>query len=252
MREPRTTRRAPGPDGAAPAAGAREAAPGRAADGRAADGGPAVGGAADGDAADRLAVEGDDAALVARAVAGDRDAFDVLALRHVGRLVATARRLLRDLGEAEEAAADALVRAHAALPRLVRGEAFGPWVHRVAVRTALDRLRARRTVRGRQEPLDGDGVDGTGGGGASRGHGGAARGPADRAGDAEALERVRAAVDALPETQRVALVLHTWEGLAYGDVATLLGCSYDAVRVAVAHGRRTLRRRLADLLEDAP
>lgn len=199
----------------------------------------------------RAAAEPSDAALVARAVAGDRDAFDVLARRHVGRLVATARGLLRDLGEAEEAAADALVRAHAALARLTRGEAFGPWVHRVVVRTALDRLRARRSTRGRQASLDGADVDGAGGGAATRGHGGATRGPVDRAGDAEAVERVRAAVDALPETQRVALVLHTWEGLAYGDVAALLGCTYDAVRVAVAHGRRTLRRRLADLVGDA-
>ncbi|MFO0931798.1 MAG: RNA polymerase sigma factor [Planctomycetota bacterium] len=189
--------------------------------------------------------------MVARAVGGDRDAFDVLARRHVGRLVATARRLLRDLGEAEEAAADALVRAHGALARLTRGEAFGPWVHRVVVRAALDRLRARRTTRGRQAPLDDADLDGAGGGAATRGLGGPARGPADRAGDAEAIARVRRAVDALPETQRVALVLHTWEGLAYADVAALLGCTYDAVRVAVAHGRRTLRRRLADLVEDA-
>jgi len=194
--------------------------------------------------------EPSDATLVGRAAEGDRDAFDRLARRHAGRLVATARRLLRDLGEAEEAAADALVRAHAALPRLECADAFGPWVHRVVVRAALDRLRARRSVRGRSAPLDDAAVDGAGGGGASRGHGGTTRGPADRADDAESLVRVRAAMDALPETQRVALVLHAWEGLGYGDVAALLGCSYDAVRVAVAHGRRTLRRRLADLVED--
>lgn len=203
-------------------------------------------------AASPVEAEPSDAALVGRAVEGDRDAFDRLARRHAGRLVATARRLLRDLGEAEEAAADALVRAHAALARLASADAFGPWVHRVVVRTALDRLRARRSARGRVAPLDDAAVDGAGGGGASRGHGGATRGPADRADDAEALVRVRAAMDALPETQRVALVLHAWEGLGYGDVAELLGCSYDAVRVAVAHGRRTLRRRLADLVEDAP
>jgi RNA polymerase sigma-70 factor (ECF subfamily) len=217
-------------------------------DRRASDPARPVGGPRPADA--RIAEDPSDGELVGRAVAGDRDAFDVLARRHAGRLVATARRLLRDLGEAEEAAADALVRAHAALGRLSCGDSFGPWVHRVAVRTALDRLRARRSTRGRQASLDDTGLDGAGGGAATRGHGGPTRGPADRAGDAETLERVRAAVDGLPETQRVALVLHAWEGLAYQDVAELLGCSYDAVRVAVAHGRRTLRRRLAHLAED--
>jgi len=200
----------------------------------------------------RPTTEPADAALVVRAVAGDRDAFDVLARRHTARLVATARRLLHDVGEAEEAAADALVRAHGALGRLTRAEAFGPWVHRVVVRAALDRLRARRRPAARHADFDDAGCDGAGGGGASRGHGGTTRGPADRAGDAEAVGRVRGAMDALPETQRVVLVLHVWEGLPYGDIATLLACSYDAVRVAVAHGRRALRRRLADLVEDAP
>lgn len=178
------------------------------------------------------------AAWVRDAQAGDRDAFDRLARAHVGALVGSARRLLHDLGEAEEAAADALVKAHAALPRLTDPAAFGAWLHRVVLRVALDRLRARRLDRARRG-LDPESAPGP-------------AVPSPRFDHEETVGRVRAAVDRLPEAQRVAVVLHLWEGLGYQDVAALLGCSYDAVRVAVAHARRALRVRLADLVEDAP
>lgn len=188
---------------------------------------------------------GDDAALVAAVRRGDRDAFDRLARRHVGMLVATARRLLGDLGDAEEAAADALVRAHEAIGRLGKPAQFGAWAHRIVVRAALDRLRRRRRTSAREALGDGgvaSAVD-------LRSVG---RGPTTPLVEREAVERVREAVDALPETQRVALLLHAWEGLAYPEIATLLGLTYDAVRVAVGHARRRLRRRVGDLLGGGP
>jgi len=191
--------------------------------------------------------DADDAALVARAKKGDRDAFDRLARRHVPRLVGAARRLLRDASEAEDAAADALMKAYAALSRLEKDTAFGPWIHRVVIRSALDLLRARRRA-GRlldHGPVVRDGDAGESG---ESGlfelrdpHG---RPPDDRAEARDELERVRAAVDALPEAQRVVIVLHAWESLSYRDIAALVGCSYDAVRVNVAHARRTLEARL--------
>jgi RNA polymerase sigma-70 factor (ECF subfamily) len=175
--------------------------------------------------------EESDEALVAKARGGDRNAFDVLARRHVARLVGAARRLLRDASEAEDAAADALVKAHAALPRLARDAAFGPWIHRVVLRAALDRLRARRNAPARLDDAP-EGADAR------------ARNPAEIAASRDELDHVRAAVDALPEAQRVVLVLHAWEGLSYRDIAAIVGCSYDAVRVNAAHARRTLHVRL--------
>jgi RNA polymerase sigma-70 factor (ECF subfamily) len=173
----------------------------------------------------------DDETLVARARRGDRDAFDVLARRHVARLVGTARRLLRDATEAEDVATDALVRAHGALPRLERDAAFGPFLHRVVVRAALDRLRARRRDHSVTADLEGD-IDVR------------ARGPSEALEGRDEVERARAAVDALPEAQRVVLILYAWEGLSYREIAAVVGCSYDAVRVNAAHARRTLRERL--------
>jgi len=172
----------------------------------------------------------EEASLLAAARRGDRDAFDSLARRHVVRLVAAARRILRDLAEAEEAAADALVKAYGGL-RGFKGEAsFGTWAHRITCRVAIDRLRRRR-ARARlaaEMPVDRPVV----------------RGPADRLEEEDRAAAVRRAVARLPDAQRTVVTLHAWEGLSYREVADLLGSSYDAVRVNMCHARRALRRML--------
>ncbi len=180
----------------------------------------------------------DEAAVLRAARAGDRDAFDLLARRTAPRLVGAAARILGDLAEAEEAAADALLKAFAALPALADGAAFAAWAHRIACRAAVDRLRARRARRAR------------GGGAAAALEEVAdrrpdARPPAARLADAERVAEVRREVERLPLAQRLALVLHVWEGLSYEDVAEILGTTYDSVRVSVAHARRRLRARFA-------
>ncbi len=172
--------------------------------------------------------EGD---LVAAARAGDRDAFDSLARRHAARIVATARRILRSAADAEEAAADALLKAYRALGTLRPGTAFGAWLHRIACRAALDRLRARNAKARRHAPLAHDPDDARP----------LARTPVDRLAEAERIAAVRRAVNRLPPAQRNVVVLHAWEGLRYDAVAKILGCSYDAVRVNMAHARAALR-----------
>jgi RNA polymerase sigma-70 factor, ECF subfamily len=64
----------------------------------------------------------------------------------------------------------------------------------------------------------------------------------DDALDAAGLwERVAAAVTALPEPERDALLLHVWEGLSYDDVADALGVPVGTVRSRINRARRHLR-----------
>jgi RNA polymerase sigma-70 factor (ECF subfamily) len=168
--------------------------------------------------------------LVTAVRAGDRDAFDVLARRHVPRLVGAARAILRDPAAAEDAVADALLKIHGSLAHLRDPRAFAAWAHAIACRAAVDHLRARRRAR-EVGALPFDACE-------SRDE---ARLASERLEAAERLARVRRAIDALPEAQRLAVVLHLWEGLSYEQVAEVVGSSYDAVRVNVAHARRTLR-----------
>ena len=60
------------------------------------------------------------------------------------------------------------------------------------------------------------------------------------------MDAVTAAVTALPPPQRVAIVLHHFEGLSNAEVADITGSSIPAVRSHLFRGRRTLSKTLAE------
>ena len=79
----------------------------------------------------------DTSLLVARAQAGDKTAFALLYRSHVARVHALCRRMIGDVGLAEELTQDAFVQAWQQLHSF-RGDArFSTWLHRVAVNTVL-------------------------------------------------------------------------------------------------------------------
>ncbi len=88
----------------------------------------------------------DDGVLAARAGAGDRDAFDVLVLRHQRAVYQVCFRFVREHAEASDAMQDAFVKAWRALPRFKGNAAFATWLYRVTVNTCLSRLASRRPL----------------------------------------------------------------------------------------------------------
>lgn len=182
---------------------------------------------------------GQEAALLAGLRAGDPDAFETLVTTHAGRLLAVARRLLRDEEEARDALQDAFVQAFRALPRFAGHSRLATWLHRIVVNAALMRLRRRRGKP--EEPIepllpafrdDGHAVDPA----VSWPE------PCDRL-----LERrevrvlVRRAIDRLPESYRTVLVLRDLEELDTAEVARLLAITENAVKIRLHRARQALR-----------
>ncbi|GAA4293941.1 hypothetical protein GCM10023178_77920 [Actinomadura luteofluorescens] len=66
------------------------------------------------------------------------------------------------------------------------------------------------------------------------------------------LAGVGAAFRGLPESDRELLALVGWEGLDHGEIATVLGCSRNAVRIRLHRARRRFARALARADADAP
>src|SRR2546428_11375976 len=89
---------------------------------------------------------GDEAALVARALAGDRAAFGVLAERYAAPARRVARAVLDDPDDADDAAQDALLAALVKLQQYDPRRPFGPWLIRIVANAATD-PRRRRSVR---------------------------------------------------------------------------------------------------------
>lgn len=171
-----------------------------------------------------------DEELVRRIGQGDRAAAAELVRRRLPRIVGLARRMLGDASEAEDVAQDVFVRVwrHAADWR--PGEArFETWMHRVAMNQCLDRLRRRARQAGEVSP---ETVD--------------MSASASRAlDDRQRRERVRAALGALPDRQRAAVVLCYYQERTNIEAAEILGVSVDALESLLSRARRNLKAHLA-------
>ncbi len=179
-----------------------------------------------------------DTDLVMRLRAGDERAFDEIVHRHRPRLLAFARRILRDRPDAaEDVVQEALMRAHRALRRDDRVIVLGPWLAKLTRNCALDEV-AR--VRSDSVPLDAPAAavalvdDDT---------------PDARHERRAALETMLAGIATLPVEQRHALIRREVDGASHADVAGELGITTEASRALVFRARANLAKQ--DTARDA-
>ena len=173
--------------------------------------------------------------LVARVGQGDAAAAQALVARKLPRITALAARMLGDSAEAEDVAQEAFLRAWKQAPKWRDGAArFDTWLHRVAMNLCYDRLRRRREQPMADPP---DQVDP----GAAPDRGLMA---------ADISRRVGAALQALPERQREALVLCHYQELGNVEAAAVMNLSVEALESLLSRGRRGLRARLGDLAQE--
>jgi len=179
-----------------------------------------------------------EAELLERARAGDRDAFEHLAVLAMPRLLGTARRFLNSAMAADEAVAEALFRAYRRVERFEGRSAFSTWMHRILCRVVADRYRENARDRERRKQLEA----------AARGAPRSTRAaqPLDQLTADETSERLRAAAGLLPPTQKLVLLLFAWEGLSLDEIAGALGLKYPPVKSHLDHARKALRKRLED------
>lgn len=171
----------------------------------------------------------DEARLVAAVARRDATAFRVLVERHAGAVHALAYRMLGDRSEAEDVVQEALLRLWDGADHFQpRGGGVPGWLRRVATNLCIDRV--RKTARLSDGPVP-DRAD-----------------PAPAADalidETRAAERARAALQALPDRQRAAIVLTYYEQLSNAAAADLLGLKIKAFESLLVRARATLRSTL--------
>lgn len=186
--------------------------------------------------------------LIDRLRNGDEQAYRWFLQAHAGRMLATARRLLRNDEDARDAVQEAFLSAFQAIDRFREASSLGTWLHRVVTNAALMRLR-RSAVRS-ETPLDRlvPGFDDTG-------H---RVDPVDAwTPSAETLmlqeetrRTVRSMIDRLPESYRTVLLLRDIEELSVSETAAMLGITGNAVKVRLHRARQALLTLLTPVFAD--
>lgn len=150
--------------------------------------------------------------------------------------------LVRDEAEAEDLTQETFLRAHRRLETLQESAALAVWLYRIATHVCYDRFR-ESSYRHPGESLDGAAADSLDPAEAQHADTNALR--LDQVVErAEMSACVQGFLEELPDDHRIAIMLHDLHGLTNPEVAQMLGCSLETVKIRVHRARRRLKAAL--------
>src|SRR5262245_12812872 len=186
----------------------------------------------------------EDAALVARAKRGDRDAFRALVERHERKAYAVALGMVKQPDDARDIVQEAFLKVWKSLGAFEGQSAFYTWLYRIVTNLGIDHLRKGRA----QVEYDDARV----------------HDEDEVPGDEHILPRtlgfhpgraleskqmgaaIQRALDSLSETHRTVLILREVEGMSYRDMAQAMGCSEGTIMSRLFHARKKMQALLID------
>jgi uncharacterized protein len=177
-----------------------------------------------------------DATLVALVLAGERETFTPLLLRHYASVARLCRRLLGPTPEAQDIAQEAALQAFLRLGELLDTARFGAWLHAIAANLARMELRRRRALSLDTLP-DGAAMIVLWAAGPHT--------PEEVHAARELHDTIVAALSELSEVNREVVIGFYLAGYSYAELAELLGVPVSTVKGRLFKGRRQLRRTLA-------
>lgn len=168
---------------------------------------------------------------------GDEKALQVLFERHAGRMHGFFARAFHDASTCEDLLQTTFLKLHHGRERYLKGAPFLPWLFGIAVRVRADELR-KRYRQTQDQGVELDSLPGE---------------QRETAESKQTIARVRRAVEALPEPQRLVIQLHRFDGLSFAEIAAVLSetegklVQEGAVRVRAFRAHEVLRKALLDL-----
>ena len=177
-----------------------------------------------------------DAEILARAQAGDHQAFAQLYAMHKRRIYSLCLRMVGNVAEAEDLTQEAFLQLHRKIATFRGDSAFSTWLHRLAVNVVLMQLRKKGlSLVSLDEAMEPNPEEGP-----SRSFGApdlALTGAIDRL----ALEH---AIAELPAGYRLIFILHDVEGFEHNEIASMLDCSIGNSKSQLHKARLKLRESL--------
>jgi RNA polymerase sigma-70 factor (ECF subfamily) len=180
-----------------------------------------------------MVLEGSDRELIEACRRGERDAFRALFETYQDKIYSVALRFSGDEALAMDIAQDTFLKLFSCMADFRGDSSFGTWVYRLVGNSRLDhKRRSWRLI-----PIAGEVMA------MLRAPGDALHGLLN----SEMRGRVQGAVEKLPADQRIVVVLRYTEGLAYEEIAEVLGCSMGTVASRLNRAHKALGRRLSHL-----
>ena len=190
-----------------------------------------------------------DQQLVERVRQGDVQAFEMLVVKYQRRIERLIGRFVRDVDLVPDIAQETFIRAYRAIPQFRGESAFYTWLYRIAVNTAKKALADLR-----RDPVMTDSALAA----ASQDDEGTERREHELSHDEtpeavmashEIADTVNAAIEALPDDLRQAILLREVEGLSYDEIALAMACPIGTVRSRIFRAREAIATRLRPLLD---
>ena len=170
----------------------------------------------------------DEAAMVARAQAGDTRAFEALYRLHVDRVYGLCLRMTGNVSEAEDCTQEAFIQAWNKIAKFRGDSAFGTWMHRIGVNAVLGRMRKSKREQDRLQLV----AD-------------TAPSPVVTA-DNGSLRDLSAAIERLPEGARHVFVLNAVYGYSHEESSDMLGIAVGTSKAQLHRARRLLSQQLQE------
>ena len=186
-----------------------------------------------------------DTALVQRAQANDRAAFNEIVLRYKGKVYNFIHRMIPSAQDAEDLTQETFVRAYMSIRSFQSRASLNTWLFRIATNQCIDYGRRSKKSQGLVTSLSGDDSEESEG---DREIPDVEFDPQRLLLNKELGSHINRALAALPEKLRIVVLLYDIEGLPYDEIASIAGCPLGTVKSRLFNARSALRQALSPYL----
>ncbi|MCD4813932.1 RNA polymerase sigma factor [bacterium] len=178
-----------------------------------------------------------DAQLMLELKKGDVSAFEEIMRKYKRNVASLAYRYLQNFNRIEDVVQEVFLRIYNSAGKYKSTAKLSTWIYKITINVCLNQIRSQKRVQFMSlENLENlQIVD---------------HNALEEIESEQRIKLIKAAIQSLPERQRIVVVLQRYEGKSYGEIAEILGCSVAAVDSLAQRAKQYLKNKLLPLWKD--